>query len=659
MNVDQNQNQLIRRLALICANSGIPVNLINCINKIGVNSNNFGRVGLPLNKCSDKLDFIENSSSICLPINNLRHSLESDPSEIKLRFLVWDSLLQELFTESKNEKRNFRIEPEWNTQVYLDQDIERRIDLAILSERFKLPILIVEIGKDRSSTDHQHKDFTKLLTMMSQTCIKLCNFIRNSSCDWTNVCVYGLWIGNTQFQFCVARPNFLINSESGLMDITVSISFSPHWRFDLLEAEDQTNLFSCDLKCCNSEFDDYFDVVNILKADEFDWASFSNAPIPFSTNLMDFQDDDDDDKIEFSPGRKIILGDSVNKTALCKLKVFVDIIMKTISILHNAPVDQELNDRFPAFGLSPTAIIPGSLRAGAFQTPKNDQLLPFETPKTPKTPTKNKKRGNPDHLEIRKKIDHEIELYKKFKKLSHLFFPIMINYKVDPNDEKFCFCTFEQMDSLLGDAIIRSSNIQEIIVEAATFAVHSLYGLVLLHEKLEQVHGNISTVNVMFSNVIGIWKLNNFSHSMSIEESLRTPRISGTEDFIAPETLKSKIFTTENDIYALGQVLLGFFVLKMIWFLELDADNVDERSKKSVNEFINLTYELTKEIPEERATARKALELFNKFLLKHFNTVCIDFEIYGEFTVLPYVNDEIRSDDKTELPMMDIDLNID
>ena len=131
------------------------------------------------------------------------------------------------------------------------------------------------------------------------------------------------------------------------------------------------------------------------------------------------------------------------------------------------------------------------------------------------------------------------------------------------------------------------------------------------------------------------------------------------QDFIAPETLKSKIFTTENDIYALGQVLLKFFVLKMIWFLELDADNVDERSKQSVNEFINLTYNLTKENPEERATARKALELFYKFLLKNFNTVYIDFEIYGEFTVLPYVKDEICADDKTDLPMMDIDVSID
>ena len=656
MNGIRSQDQLIRRLALICANSGIPVNLINCINTIGVNIQNLERVGLPLNKFSDKLDFIENSSSISLPINNLRNSLECDPSVIKLRFLVWDSLLQEFFTESKNEKRNFRIEPEWNTQVYLDQDTERRIDLAILSERFKLPVLIVEMGKDRSTYDHQHKDFTKLLTIMSQTCIKLCNLVRDSSCDFSNVCVYGLWIGNTQFQFCVAHPNFSINSESGLMDITVSLSFSPHWRFDLLEAEDETKLFSCGLKCCNSEFEDSGDVVNILEADEFDWASFSNASIPFSTNLMDLQDDDD--KIEFSPGRRIVISNTINKTALCKLKVFVDIILKTISVLNNVPVDQQLNDRFPAFGLSPTAIIPGSLRAGAFQTPKNDQLLPFETPKTPKTPT-NKKRGNPDRLEIRKKIDHEIELYKKFKKLSHLFFPIMINYKVDPNDEKFCLCTFEQMDSLFGDAIIRASNIQEIIVEAATFAVHSLYGLVLLHEKLEQVHGNISTLNIMFSNAIGIWKLNDFSHSMSIEESLKTPRISGTEDFIAPETLKSKIFTTENDIYAIGQVLLRFFVLKMIWFLELDADNVDERSEQSVNEFINLTYKLTKENSEERVTARKALELFYKFLMKNFNTVYTDFEIYGEFTVLPYVKDEICADDKIELPMMDIDVSID
>lgn len=53
------------------------------------------------------------------------------------------------------------------------------------------------------------------------------------------------------------------------------------------------------------------------------------------------------------------------------------------------------------------------------------------------------------------------------------------------------------------------------------------------------------------------WKLIDFDLSCSIEESLMTPRVAGTEDYVASESEESGIFTEKSDVYSLGKVFIG------------------------------------------------------------------------------------------------------
>lgn len=69
------------------------------------------------------------------------------------------------------------------------------------------------------------------------------------------------------------------------------------------------------------------------------------------------------------------------------------------------------------------------------------------------------------------------------------------------------------------------------------------------------MHGGILPGNIMFSPSDDIWKLNDFENSLPIEKSLKIVRKCGSRDFIAPESLKTGIFTKSSVVYALGQVL--------------------------------------------------------------------------------------------------------
>lgn len=103
--------------------------------------------------------------------------------------------------------------------------------------------------------------------------------------------------------------------------------------------------------------------------------------------------------------------------------------------------------------------------------------------------------------------------------------------------------------------MIRWNGPVQFILEGATFAVHVLLSLLILHENLGFVHSDISPSNIMFSPAFKTWKINDFDQAMRIEDSLKVSRRGGTSDYIAPESLRSGIFTPASDVYALGQIL--------------------------------------------------------------------------------------------------------
>lgn len=100
-----------------------------------------------------------------------------------------------------------------------------------------------------------------------------------------------------------------------------------------------------------------------------------------------------------------------------------------------------------------------------------------------------------------------------------LFFPRLYHFAIDNESDPVTHqFWFESMVPLIEDgnfsSIIRRNSPEKLILEGATFAVHALYELLILHLKLGFVHGDISPSNVMFSKLLNIWKLNDFNRSM-------------------------------------------------------------------------------------------------------------------------------------------------
>ena len=54
---------------------------------------------------------------------------------------------------------------EWNTKLIFDSEPTRRVDLAKIP--LKLTVLLVEIAKTKTIPSNYHKDFAKLLAMMT------------------------------------------------------------------------------------------------------------------------------------------------------------------------------------------------------------------------------------------------------------------------------------------------------------------------------------------------------------------------------------------------------------------------------------------------------------------------------------------------------------
>jgi len=54
-----------------------------------------------------------------------------------------------------------------------------KIDLALALKHFRIPVLVAELGKESPVEDHEHKDFVKPGTVLSQSCLKLAEGLKS------------------------------------------------------------------------------------------------------------------------------------------------------------------------------------------------------------------------------------------------------------------------------------------------------------------------------------------------------------------------------------------------------------------------------------------------------------------------------------------------
>ena len=609
-------NQSIRRLAAISVNSGIPVHLFDSIQSIPFGSVDFERIGLPLNMGNDD---IRSNDVLRRALDNISDATTESSSEADIRSFIWDRILDELLIEATRGNRTFTAHSEWKSRLTFDQSTERRIDWTAIAgtspESGNIPFFLVEIGKQRSPVGYQHKDFTKLLTMMSQSCLKMCSLMRTKGKNPKLVRIYGLWIGSTQFQFCVAHPVFKKNLVQGRIEISVHLSFSTHWRFDLLQVPGHPN---CDEPCCNSEIlaPSIIEVPNTspiileiiqrppvgIEIVELSTETADNAPYPISSVVPESRYDFD-------------------YVALSKLQVFIKCVLGTGDALDgdstdpfesNFPFYTSTISIFPAFTDSSTTAFKKIRRnsISSLNFTAGARLFFISMPA--------------DSLEVQ--LYRTTGLHKTF--MSHVY-----DFKVDPEEPGMIELSFERMTHLSENgkfsSVVRRNSTEELVLEGATFAVHILFGLLILHEQLKCVHSDISPSNIMFSEIHGIWKLNDFGNSMTIEESSRTFRKSGTTDFIAPEVIEGGFLIPKSDVFSLGKVLYKYFYFSLMMSQEID--DLEEDTVESIEEFVDIISKMTSPNISIRISVREALKLFYNFTIKN---LLIDFKVYAMAIVL-------------------------
>lgn len=439
---------LARRLALITVNKGVPIHLLNSLVDLRIVPFNLQRFGLPLHSWSSVAEAVRSDAVLRFVSQNLIDAVKEDSSEATLRSHVWDPLLAALLFEPTRFARKFEGISEWDTKATFPQITDRHVDWAAIVRTFDIPVLFVEIGKDRVCPEFLHKDFTKLSCLMSQACFRLCVAMRNYGRDPKVVRVYGLWVGHSQFQFCVAHPVFIENLNENRIDLSVHLSFPDHWRFDLFEGGGQHGI--CRNNCCNYP--------NIFGGQI---GTFGSLNLPVVTRipvLPKIDEVTDDHDLRTQPSTiEVVVGEGhrarpvatvasiaplnreiIDTISLCKLKLFMNCVLDTIERIDTNRHNEYGKNPLPFAPLS-NVIIPAALKSSRANTPGPGKvsLSPVITttpPVTTAAPT----------VTIRKNVSIEAEFYKLVGKYSD-FFPVLFHLQVDEMDPKVNVFTFEKM----------------------------------------------------------------------------------------------------------------------------------------------------------------------------------------------------------------------
>ncbi len=115
----------------------------------------------------------------------------------------------------------------------------------------------------------------------------------------------------------------------------------------------------------------------------------------------------------------------------------------------------------------------------------------------------------------------------------------------------------------------------------------------------------------MYSAKDRMWKLIDYNHAMSVEESLVTKRAAGTTGYVAPEACNDGFFTPQSDIWSLGKVFAAFFYTATAFMDENYAVFED-----ASNELNWLMGSMLREYPAERATLPEIVRIA-------YETLCI------------------------------------
>lgn len=664
---DPEKQAFLRRVALISLNGGIPVDLLGTKSWFKFKKDHFETLGLPL--CNpayiDKEPFeIERIES---NFKFLKEELAKavDFSEGSLRTLFWDEFLKEWFKESN---APWAVRSELVLDELLKLDNSRRADFAVVSTKFKIPCFIAEIGEEVINSNVVHKDFGKMSSLLTISCLRLAEQLRDAEFDPRLARSFGLLVGGTGSQMLTAHPVFTeTQKEQGTQkakyDIHAIVSVNKDW---FLEFGDEYAMdVDCEGDCCMKA--DLAPIPAVSDAPPFDFEknlallgsvifeqqeSSVASPSAVTTGSVSEQEETMTETKNYM----------VNRIAVTKTSIFMNIVKDYMRNLDKlGPKDKVDNIDFDPPNI---AFVQGATSGTAGITPAKNRFQGVDN-----SALNALKSNLTDKFSITKSSVTEMEIYKKHLR-DYFVFPIVYSAQRNKYDNSQIDYEFEKMFPILDNGIfgafgeghcyspvVRADRTLSLILDASTLAVHVLYGLDILHKRLGLVHSDISHQNILFSLKDDVWKINDFDSAMSIEESFKTERKTGTNYFIAPEALKTGIFTEECDIYSLGRVLWWIFYIQIMWLYE--STDRDEITDSAHNDFFEATTAMISESPSERPKVLDCLKAFHKIIKTYAEE---DFEIYGcerlMVAVQHLLDTEASIEKEAEIPLEPIVTNV-
>ena len=583
--IGKSVGNLCRRVIYACINGGVPLHLLDQIQakvpelKNFFTSDDFDRICIDFSKLDSLPGDIENELEV--PLFNLKNHLLHSASEANLNSLFWDIVFNQLF-HSLNEASiglNYRLESEWSSRTIFPKADDRFIDFVALMKvnEKEFPILLIEAGKETFDVENSHKDFSKLLGLMSASCISLAINLVEAKKSPELARVYGAWIGGTQIQFCIAHPVSTL-TDLGTYQFHANLTFCPHWKYDILSTNNipESEVSSC--SCCLPISGEGFE--SLIAGTRIDTQTLTDESISLEVTEIDLDESIQEteavvETVEALEGietiseipstrtsttallptntessdtdSKLFKG-SISFDTLKRLKLFIKCVIDRIDLLSSTASDA-FNDERKFDKLDEHQIFVKSRPSSLKETPES-QKFDFSAKELQSSPLK--------RFTSRKKSLNELQIYWKLSTHDRIF-PKLYNAEL-VNEFEVNF-EFENMIPLVDtDAgfvcdLVFENRFFGSLVKCTTFAIHCLYSLYVLHESVGVIHSDISPFNIMHSALDNIWKLNDFEQSLEIEKSLSTPRTAGTQGYISPESRQTGLFTKESDVYSLGKVI--------------------------------------------------------------------------------------------------------
>jgi hypothetical protein len=640
------QSAYLRRIIQNAMVGGISAQLLNRVTDFKFRSKNLESCSLPLDS-NTLTDEIKGMNLVSQHFKIFRSYYPSKySSEFRLRFLLWDNLINILVTEGEDKASPIDIIPELNVAPLLGLEKEvRRVDFVLLSTYFDLPFFFIEYALEESEGSFGHKDSTKISSLMTIGCNRLCKKLQNSGSDPSIAKVFGMLVGCTKAQLLVAHPVIKDSTDGDYSEIHIIITSHAHWFMDLLKGKG-LSLDCQNKKCCHSppRTVTLHPPENLIDLNEFPYKQMKRIKLSSDSDSEDEFHCKDEIYNPDNPA-KTTTDRELNLNSLKKIDSFIKCSKGFIEELSEDNLKLNPN-KFKPIKFPNVAHVPRSRSSNLGFTPDPSKVKKVEN-KTLETTRKSLFKDGSYH-KAKRYLAFEYQLYSEYFRNSRLF-PEMLSCEIT-HKSKTVIYTFEMMTEFLGGGSlglvkengkffgpkIRDQHPCLVIFEATTFALHVLYGLYVLHEEFGIVHGDISPSNIMFSEIDDIWKLNDFETAMLLENSLKTKRSIGTSGYICPVSQESGIYDKKSDIYSLGKVLWSTFVMKLICEVDVfDDDDLPEGTHEAVDEFMNIVREMIKPTPNDRLCAKQLLLRFYALMEKY--NIPSDFYIYGSKLMIPRI----------------------